>query len=189
MDIYQEYQKVAEQHRRVIRSALVDIFAVQAGAVPCVIGKRLLFGVLVEYPHDAIDVLAKSIPNVMVVKAAEVAQKLGNTRAQNKRQLIRYFLSYHSPTFSIAPNLHICWHRPQPVQDAGSAITARPSWKAIAGQVALVRATGISEDRIRIVDPLDLDAMQAALDAAIEVSGPFIIMPRALRESPCIFRA
>ena len=37
----------------------------------------------VEYPHDAIDVLAKSIPNVMVVKAAEVAQKLGNTRAQN----------------------------------------------------------------------------------------------------------
>lgn len=37
----------------------------------------------VEYPHDAIDVLEKSIPNVIVVKAAEVAQKLGNTRAQN----------------------------------------------------------------------------------------------------------
>ena len=52
----------------------------------------------------------------------------------------------------------------------------RPS--PVVDLVALVRATGISEDRIRIVDPLDLDAMQAALDAAIEVSGPFIIITK-----------
>ena len=58
----------------------------------------------------------------------------------------------------------------------GKNLMGRPS--PVVDLVALVRATGISEDRIRIVDPLDLDAMQAALDAAIEVSGPFIIITK-----------
>lgn len=46
---------------------------------------------------------------------------------------------------------------------------------------ALVRATGIGEDRIRIVDPMKLDEMQAAIDAGLAVMGPFVIITK----SPC----
>lgn len=35
------------------------------------------------YPHDAIEKLRKAVPNVVVIKAAETAEKLGNIRAQN----------------------------------------------------------------------------------------------------------
>lgn len=48
--------------------------------------------------------------------------------------------------------------------------------------VALVRATGIGEDRIRIVNPLDLAEMDGVIKAAIEVKGPFVIITKA----PCV---
>ncbi len=37
----------------------------------------------VAYPHDAIDKLKAAVPNTVVIKAAETAEKLGNIRAQN----------------------------------------------------------------------------------------------------------
>ena len=36
-----------------------------------------------EYPHETIDELKKAVPDVMVIKAADVAEELGNIRAQN----------------------------------------------------------------------------------------------------------
>ena len=47
--------------------------------------------------------------------------------------------------------------------------------------VALIRATGIGEDRIQVVDPIDLEALQAAIDAGLAVTGPFVIVTK----SPC----
>ena len=37
----------------------------------------------VEYPHDAIDAIRKVVPDVSVIHAADVAEALGNIRAQN----------------------------------------------------------------------------------------------------------
>ncbi len=36
-----------------------------------------------EYPHDALEVLKEAVPNLVVIKAAETAEKLGNIKAQN----------------------------------------------------------------------------------------------------------
>ena len=36
-----------------------------------------------KYPHDAIEKLREAVPKLMVVKAAETAERLGNIRAQN----------------------------------------------------------------------------------------------------------
>jgi len=36
-----------------------------------------------EYPHNALDALREAVPNLVVIRAAEVAQKLGNMKAQN----------------------------------------------------------------------------------------------------------
>lgn len=44
--------------------------------------------------------------------------------------------------------------------------------------VAMIRATGIGEDRIRIVDPLDVPAMMDAIAAGAAVSGPFVIVTK-----------
>lgn len=35
------------------------------------------------YPHDAIEKLKETVPNLIVIHAAETAQKLGNSKAQN----------------------------------------------------------------------------------------------------------
>lgn len=43
---------------------------------------------------------------------------------------------------------------------------------------AMVLATGISSDRIRVVDPLDLVAVQAALDEGVSIKGPFVIITK-----------
>jgi indolepyruvate ferredoxin oxidoreductase alpha subunit len=48
--------------------------------------------------------------------------------------------------------------------------------------VALVKATGLPEERIRVVDPLDLAATGAAMDEAIAAQGPFVIVSRR----PCV---
>lgn len=48
--------------------------------------------------------------------------------------------------------------------------------------VALIRGLGVPEDRLRVVDPLDLKAMQQALDAAVAVKGPFVIITKR----PCV---
>ena len=48
--------------------------------------------------------------------------------------------------------------------------------------LSLVKATGISEDRIRVVDPLDLDAMKGAIRAGCDVEGPFVIITKR----PCV---
>ena len=42
--------------------------------------------------------------------------------------------------------------------------------------VKLIRATDIGDERIRVVDPLDLAAVNAALDEAAEIEGPFVIV-------------
>jgi len=44
--------------------------------------------------------------------------------------------------------------------------------------LAIIRATGLSDERIRIVDPIDQVQMGAALDEAIAASGPFVIICR-----------
>lgn len=46
----------------------------------------------------------------------------------------------------------------------------------------MVLATGISPDSMRIVDPVDLKAMEEALTAAISTKGPFVIITRR----PCV---
>ena len=48
--------------------------------------------------------------------------------------------------------------------------------------LSVVRSTGIAEDRIRVVDPVDIEAMDAALDDAIKAEGPFIIITKR----PCV---
>ena len=35
------------------------------------------------YPHDAIEKLRQAVPNVVVIRAAETAERLGSIRAQN----------------------------------------------------------------------------------------------------------
>lgn len=47
--------------------------------------------------------------------------------------------------------------------------------------VNLVKAAGIGEDRLSVVDPLDLEAMENALDKAIAAEGIYVIVTR----SPC----
>lgn len=44
--------------------------------------------------------------------------------------------------------------------------------------VSLIRATELEERRLRVVDPLDLEAMKSALQAAVEIEGPFVIVTR-----------
>ena len=46
----------------------------------------------------------------------------------------------------------------------------------------VVRSTGIAKDRVRIVNPLDVTAMLAAIADGIAVKGPFVIITK----SPCI---
>ena len=48
--------------------------------------------------------------------------------------------------------------------------------------VKIIKATGIEESNIRIVDPLDIKMVQAALDAGIATKGPFVIITK----SPCV---
>lgn len=42
----------------------------------------------------------------------------------------------------------------------------------------LARATGINPDHVRVVDPLDIEAVHAAIDAALNVKGPFVIITK-----------
>lgn len=44
--------------------------------------------------------------------------------------------------------------------------------------VKIIKATGLDESRIKVLDPLDLKAVQAAIDEAVEVSGPFVIITK-----------
>ena len=46
----------------------------------------------------------------------------------------------------------------------------------------MVRGTGLAPERIRIVDPLDLPAMEAAIRDGAAVTGPFVIITRR----PCV---
>ncbi len=43
---------------------------------------------------------------------------------------------------------------------------------------SLVLATGIDSTRVRVVDPLDVSAVRSAIDAALEVKGPFVIITK-----------
>lgn len=61
--------------------------------------------------------------------------------------------------------------------------------KTLAGEPAtqmdilkFVRATGLGEDRIRVVDPIDIPTMDAAIKDAIRTEGPFVIVTK----SPCV---
>jgi indolepyruvate ferredoxin oxidoreductase alpha subunit len=48
--------------------------------------------------------------------------------------------------------------------------------------VAVVRAVGIPDERIRVVDPLDLDEVSQAIDDGAKAEGPFVIVTRR----PCV---
>ena len=48
--------------------------------------------------------------------------------------------------------------------------------------VALVKACGIDDDHLRVVDPIDMKAMDAALQDGISANGPFVIVTRR----PCV---
>ncbi len=48
--------------------------------------------------------------------------------------------------------------------------------------VAMIKATGITDEALRIVDPLDMTAMTAALKDGLAATGPFVIVTRR----PCI---
>lgn len=48
--------------------------------------------------------------------------------------------------------------------------------------VKFIRATDIGDERIRVVDPLDLEAVSQALADALAVEGPFVIVA----ERPCV---
>ena len=47
--------------------------------------------------------------------------------------------------------------------------------------LALVKATGIGDDRISVVDPLNMAEMDAAIKKAAAVEGPYVIITK----SPC----
>lgn len=44
--------------------------------------------------------------------------------------------------------------------------------------VSMVKATGLDENRIRVVDPINLDEVKKALDDAYAAEGPFVIITR-----------
>ena len=48
--------------------------------------------------------------------------------------------------------------------------------------VAIIRALGIDDSRLRVVDPLDVDAVQKAIDDGLAVEGPFMIVTKR----PCV---
>jgi indolepyruvate ferredoxin oxidoreductase alpha subunit len=48
--------------------------------------------------------------------------------------------------------------------------------------VSVVRAVGIPDERVRVVDPLDLGAVSQAIDDGVEADGPFVIVTRR----PCV---
>ena len=48
--------------------------------------------------------------------------------------------------------------------------------------LGIVRGTGLAEERIRVVDPLNLEEMQGAVKTALETNGPFVIVTK----SPCV---
>lgn len=44
--------------------------------------------------------------------------------------------------------------------------------------VKIIHATGLDESRVRVVDPLDIKAVQEAIDAGLAVNGPFVIVTK-----------
>ena len=44
--------------------------------------------------------------------------------------------------------------------------------------VAIIRAAGVPDDHMRIVDPLDSEALQGAFDAGYAAKGPFVIVTK-----------
>lgn len=67
-------------------------------------------------------------------------------------------------------------------QNPGTAHNLMGELSPVISIEALVRATGLPAERIRIVDPLNLAQTKAAIDAGLAVTGPFVIITK----SPCI---
>ena len=61
-------------------------------------------------------------------------------------------------------------------QNPGTQINLMGEPNHLIDLVKLIKATDIGEDRIRVVDPLDYQAVNAALDEAAEIEGPFVIV-------------
>lgn len=67
----------------------------------------------------------------------------------------------------------------------GNAGTARDIKGNLAARIDIMRmiyATGIPADRVRLVDPLDVKGMDAAIEEALAVEGLFIIVTKR----PCV---
>lgn len=63
-------------------------------------------------------------------------------------------------------------------ENPGTAKNLMGELSPVIDLVAIIRALGVKEDQMRIVDPLDLDAMQQVIDAAIAYPGPFVIVTK-----------
>ncbi len=67
-------------------------------------------------------------------------------------------------------------------QNPGTQYTLMGTPAPAADIVGIARAFGLPDERICVVDPVDQQAMGAAIDSALSVSGPFLIVARR----PCV---
>ena len=61
-------------------------------------------------------------------------------------------------------------------QNPGTTINLMGEPSHVIDLVKLIKATDIGDDCVRVVDPLDLDAVSQALDDALAIEGPFVIV-------------
>ncbi len=67
-------------------------------------------------------------------------------------------------------------------ENAGTQVTLMGEPATQMDILKFVRATGLQESRIRVVDPLSIPEMDAAVKDAINTKGPFVIVTK----SPCV---
>jgi indolepyruvate ferredoxin oxidoreductase alpha subunit len=67
-------------------------------------------------------------------------------------------------------------------ENPGTGKTVMGESAPVVDIVQVIRALGVSEDRLRVVDPLDVEAMIDAIRSGIEIEGPFVIVTKR----PCV---
>ena len=60
----------------------------------------------------------------------------------------------------------------------GTKMTLMGEPAKVIDPVSIVRATGLDESRIKIVNPINVDEMDAAVDEGIKTAGPFVIVAK-----------